>query len=93
MKSHADVVRCQTPSQPSRGLLSQRFARLLLAGAVLAAPSVAYAQSACDADLDANGEVNGADLTVVLVSWVRARAAPPTSTTTARWAAATSPRS
>jgi formylglycine-generating enzyme required for sulfatase activity len=69
MKSHADVVRCQTPSQPSRGLLSQRFARLLLAGAVLAAPSVAYAQSACDADLDANGEVNGADLTVVLVSW------------------------
>ncbi|MFN9077496.1 MAG: SUMF1/EgtB/PvdO family nonheme iron enzyme [bacterium] len=69
MKSHADAVRCQTPSQPSRGLLSQRFARLLLAGAVLAAPSVAYAQSACDADLDANGEVNGADLTVVLVNW------------------------
>jgi formylglycine-generating enzyme required for sulfatase activity len=69
MKPHSAVVRCQTPSQPSRGLLSQRFARLLLAGAVLAAPSVAYAQSACDADLDANGEVNGADLTVVLVSW------------------------
>jgi len=69
MKFHANTVRRSRLFNPIRTSLNQRFARLILAGAVLAAPSAAYAQSACDADLDGNGEVNGADLTVVLVSW------------------------
>lgn len=69
MKFDSDTVRRQIRSQSGHRFPSRRLARLLLAGAVLAAPSVASAQSACDADLDGSGEVNGADLTVVLVNW------------------------
>ncbi|MFN9125430.1 MAG: SUMF1/EgtB/PvdO family nonheme iron enzyme [bacterium] len=39
------------------------------ASAALAFPLSARAQSACDADLDGSGVVNGADLTEVLVKW------------------------
>ena len=48
----------------ARGLMAT-----LAAGSVLAFPSAAHAQSACDADLDGSGMVNGADLTEVLVKW------------------------
>ena len=50
-----------------------RSARALMtvaaASAALAFPASARAQSACDADLDGSGVVNGADLTEVLVKW------------------------
>ena len=42
---------------------------LVLSLAVLAAPAVAHAQSPCDADLDADGVVGGADLSELLVRW------------------------
>ena len=42
---------------------------LALALAVLASPTVAQAQPACDADLDGSGVVGGADLSELLVAW------------------------
>jgi formylglycine-generating enzyme required for sulfatase activity len=72
MQSHTDPVCRPIPSSTRSPIRSPRFGRvaqLFAAGALLLSPAAAYAQSACDADFDGNGEVNGADLTVMLVSW------------------------
>jgi formylglycine-generating enzyme required for sulfatase activity len=72
MHSHTDPVCRPVPSSTLSPIRSPRFGRvaqLFAAGALLLSPAAAYAQSACDADFDGNGEVNGADLTVMLVSW------------------------
>ena len=72
MHSHTDPARRPISSStrsPIRSPRLGRVAQLFAAGALLLSPAAAHAQSACDADFDGNGEVNGADLTVMLVSW------------------------
>ena len=72
MHSQTDPARSPISSStrsPIRSPRLGRVAQLFAAGALLLSPAAAHAQSACDADFDGNGEVNGADLTVMLVSW------------------------